>query len=205
MEICKGPIVNHYYCFHCNGNGTISNEGTVSGDMVGDIKLRHILQPGYIKADGVLLNRADYPMLFKFAQDNDLLLSEDDWKNGMQGMYSEGNGVDTFRVPDLRGQFLRGLDMGAGVDADRALGSTQEDAIRNITAQAALGGTIASFMSIEGVEGAFSPDLYSTGCYAVADNKRSGYHGLTFDASIVVPTAEENRPKNIALIAQIKY
>lgn len=36
-------------------------------------------------------------------------------------------------TPDLRGEFIRGVDAGRGVDVDRALGSWQGDAIRNIT------------------------------------------------------------------------
>jgi microcystin-dependent protein len=37
-----------------------------------------------------------------------------------------GDGVNTFRVPELRGEFLRVLDRGRGVDTGRALGQGQE-------------------------------------------------------------------------------
>lgn len=176
-----------------------SGEGA-GGDMVGDIKLRHILQPGYVKADGSLLNRADYPMLFEFAQENGLLLTEADWANGMQGMYAEGDGVDTFRVPDLRGQFLRCLDDGAGVDIDRTVGSMQGDAIRNIEGTFSLSGTDGG---IDCRGGAFCNITNGTLIAQATKYSAGGY--AAFDASRVVPTAEENRPKNIALIAQIKY
>lgn len=178
-----------------------ASESGAGGDMVGDIKLRHILQPGYVKADGSLLNRVDYPVLFEYVQENELLLTEADWVNGMQGMYAEGDGVDTFRVPDLRGQFLRCLDDGAGVDADRAMGSQQEDAIRNIT------GSVYPFgHQIGGPEGAFCQGRIITGnCVAAGSTPGYNHFQVKFDASQVVPIAEENRPKNIALIAQIKY
>ena len=39
--------------------------------------------------------------------------------------HGAGDGTTTFNVPDLRGEFLRGLDLGRGVDAGRVLGSTQ--------------------------------------------------------------------------------
>jgi microcystin-dependent protein len=39
--------------------------------------------------------------------------------------HGAGDGSTTFNVPDLRGEFLRGLDLGRGVDAGRVLGSTQ--------------------------------------------------------------------------------
>ena len=40
-------------------------------------------------------------------------------------LWGAGDGVSTFRVPDLRGEFLRGADLGRGVDIGRALGSWQ--------------------------------------------------------------------------------
>lgn len=39
--------------------------------------------------------------------------------------YGVGDGSTTFNVPDLRGEFVRGVDAGAGVDAGRVLGSKQ--------------------------------------------------------------------------------
>lgn len=38
-----------------------------------------------------------------------------------------GESISDFRLPDTRGQFLRGLDNGAGIDPARLLGSYQED------------------------------------------------------------------------------
>lgn len=188
-----------------NFNSPASGESGAGG-AVGSVLYSHFVMPGYVKADGQLLGRIEYANLFACASENGLILPEADWAQGMQGMYGEGDGAETFRVPDLRGLFVRSLDDGRGIDeANRALGSQQEDAIRNISAEARFGGSIASYASIEGASGAFEQSMYATGCYAVGENSRSGYHGLAFDASRVVPTAKENRPKNIALIAQIKY
>jgi len=39
--------------------------------------------------------------------------------------YGAGDGSTTFGLPDLRGEFIRGLDAGRGVDSGRTLGSTQ--------------------------------------------------------------------------------
>lgn len=36
-----------------------------------------------------------------------------------------GEGVGNFRLPDIRGKFIRGLDGGRGVDSGRSLGNTQ--------------------------------------------------------------------------------
>lgn len=64
---------------------------------------------GWLLCDGSAVNRETYAGLFSVIGSN----------------YGPGNSVTTFNVPDLRGEFLRGADKGRGVDAGRALGSTQ--------------------------------------------------------------------------------
>ncbi len=58
---------------------------------------------GYLVCDGSEVNIADYPLLFAAI-----------------GTSWGGNGSTTFRLPDLRGQFLRGVDGGEGVDPNAA-------------------------------------------------------------------------------------
>lgn len=95
-------------------------------------------------------------------------------------------------LPDLRGCFIRGL----GGNSD-ALGVVQGDAIRNIT------GNI-SIVSGGGV---------GTGVFSVNSTARQNHinspltgtdNSIDFDASHVVPTANENRPKNIAFLYIVK-
>lgn len=189
-------------CCCCGNTNNDTNTGNIGANPVGTVIYAHILQPGYVKANGHLLSRRDFPELYKYASENKLLLIESDWANEMQGMFAEGDGVNTFRVPDLRGQFLRCLDDGAGVDADRLVGSTQGDAIRNITGE--LGRAVNSAAWVGSWSGCFKGE--NSGINGAAGNITSeNYSKITLDTSRVVPTAQENRPKNIALIAQIKY
>ena len=55
--------------------------------------------------------------------------------------YGAGDGSTTFNLPDLRGEFIRGLDSGRGVDSGRALGSFQADEIKAHTHTVTTGGT----------------------------------------------------------------
>ncbi|MEI7217423.1 tail fiber protein [Pectobacterium carotovorum] len=97
-------------------------------------------------------------------------------------------------LPDLRGEFIRGWDDARGLDTGRALLSTQGDAIRNIT------GSIA--VSTESTGSSTAVGAFSlTGIGGTVATSGFGNRGIPkfdFDASKVVPTTNENRPRNIS-------
>lgn len=113
-------------------------------------------------------------------------------------------------LPDLRGEFIRGWDNGRGVDAGRGLLSAQGDAIRNIKGY--IKNIAYQDLSLIGVTGfevfyndinyrdqvsAFYDDNSSSS--GVSNTKRAERGDfIGFDASRTVPTANENRPRNIA-------
>lgn len=116
--------------------------------------------------------------------------------------YGDGDGSTTFNVPDSRGEFWRGLDDGRGVDANRAPGSAQGDAMRNIT-----GGITSSlsqpYYAITG-SGAFrATNPGGTGVRAFVNEP--GTLSISFDASRVTNTAAENRPRNVPKLFCIKF
>ena len=115
--------------------------------------------------------------------------------------YGAGDGVNTFNVPDARGEFPRFADDGRGIDVGRLIGSKQGDAIRNITGETP-GGSGAR-VPASSYTGAFSLSQKSAGRISTGENW--GLLTATFDASRVVPTANENRPRNIAWLACIRY
>jgi len=97
---------------------------------------------------------------------------------------------------DLRGQFVRGWSNGSTTDSGRVLGSAQGDAIRNIT-----GALASSYNPWNNVvpSGAFTtnsatPNIVST------TNGTGYFFNEVFNASLVVPTANEDRPVNVALL-----
>ena len=145
---------------------------------------------GFLLCDGAALSRTSYATLFA----------------AIGTTYGRGNGSTTFNLPDLRGEFVRGADNGRGIDSGRALGSAQGDAIRNITGNF---GNIAYQMYQAGgdANGAFqaATGKYGWSTTVSATQSIQGTDGIKFDASRVVPTASDNRPRNIALNYIIKY
>lgn len=195
------------------GIGTYVTDGTVKwivddtrdGRLPGDIRFPAMfVRDGEIKMMGQLLNRADVPRLVKLATDNNLIVSEVDWAGGMHGLFGEGDGSTTIRMPDLRGEFIRVWDDGRGVDAGRAFGSTQGDAIRDFQwGFSAHVGDSSLISPVAGVPNA----LETTRANMANSGSGSGNYknGARWRVGAAVPVAPENRPRNIALLACIKY
>ncbi len=79
--------------------------------MIGAFPVAANVGAGWLIADGQTVLRATYPDLFAFL--------------GL--VYGPGDGTTDFVLPDYRGQFLRGLDEGAGNDPDAAARTDRGD------------------------------------------------------------------------------
>lgn len=149
---------------------------------------------GYLKCNGASISRVSYQKLFEVI-----------------GTAFGSDDENTFRLPDLRGRFIRGFSDGSSIDSGRAFGSSQDDAIRNIT------GSFSDLVWQDknivtrslGVSGVFTRNSsIQNDAAIITGNSRTIYSGgdaTSFDASKVVPTADDNRPYNIALNFYIKY
>ncbi|HIB9037598.1 TPA: phage tail protein [Citrobacter braakii] len=112
------------------------------------------------------------------------------------------------RLPDLRGEFIRGWDDAKGVDVSRSLLSNQSDAIRNITGGLRTVNTenYSIWENTASFYGALIPLNPSTnnsffelkGLQVSPAGAGTYPKAVGFDASKVVPTANENRPRNVA-------
>ena len=140
---------------------------------------------GWLKANGAAVSRAGYADLFA----------------AIGTRYGAGNGTSTFNLPDLRGEFVRGWDDSRGVDAGRALGSSQR-------------GTIAMPRDDDGVDNIFAfgshvnlhgdtiniadYGLDGNSAFYMISNRNSAATSSINAAGIVT------RPRNVALLAIIK-
>ena len=103
--------------------------------------------------------------------------------------FGSGDGSTTFNLPDLRGEFLRGWDDGRGVDSGRAFGGAQSDAFKSHT-------HIVSLQPLN------SSDEAGYGKLATGN---SATEGTIPDITTSSSGGTETRPRNIALLACIKY
>lgn len=103
--------------------------------------------------------------------------------------YGAGDGSTTFALPDLRGEFLRGFDDGRGVDTGRAIGSAQAHQMQSHSHN-----VVAYAINNPSVN--------------VAQNLNSAGAGTTNHATTATggtSNSSENRPRNVAALACIKF
>ncbi|EMI6743097.1 phage tail protein [Salmonella enterica] len=138
---------------------------------------------GWLKCNGAAFSAEEYPELAK--------------------------AYPTNKLPDLRGEFIRGWDDGRGMDTGRAIFSAQGDAIRNIYGEFKTVNTenYSIWESVGSFKGAVVPlnpstnNSYFSLIRSMVTERTDGAvypKVIGLDASRIVPTANENRPRNIA-------
>jgi len=180
-----------------DGSAAVTNPGanekltiTVLGVPIGTtIYVNATSAPaGFLKENGALYSKTTYAALWAFAQASGRVVSEANWQATDWGAFSDYD-EDNFRVPDSRGEFVRGLDDGRGVDSGRTLGSFQNHQIQDHTHSSVSGQNGGILADTSSGSGAFyyQNQAISTG------QPNSGNHG------------SETRPRNVSKLACIKY
>ncbi|MDH1590531.1 phage tail protein, partial [Stutzerimonas stutzeri] len=148
---------------------------------------------GWLKANGAEVSRTAYAELFA----------------AIGTTYGAGNSFDTFNLPDLRGEFIRGLDDGRGVDAGRGLGSRQTDQNKAHAheATATSGGAHSHSVSYQATSYSGAPGAATgngfTNRSTTTSTGSAGAH--THTVTVENSGGNEARPRNVALLPCIKY
>lgn len=144
---------------------------------------------GWLLCDGSLVSRAAFPRLFA----------------AIGTTYGAGDGT-TFGLPDMRGEFIRGADAGRGIDVGRALGSEQLDALQNIVGYLGVddrqefgGGTGIGAFRVSATTRSEAIAAGAPNADTTAEGGDGSTHYAKFDASLVARTADETRPRNVAM------
>lgn len=167
-------------------------------NTVSDIKYSYKKPSLSIEARGQILNRADYPRLFNRvgnAGAGGAIISDTQWLSSINysGCFSYGNGSTTFRVPDLRGVLIRGLDNGRGIDLGRTYNSSggyEADDNKQHSHSVSIRQNIATYNPSESFVHVLVTDT---------DNSGNSFFAKTTSNS----GGAESRPKNVAYTAYI--
>lgn len=157
---------------------------------------------GWMFEQGQVVSRNDFPELFEWATTNGLVVTESEWSNGMYGAYSSGDGVSTFRVPDLRERYIVGAKSGTNT-----LNKYIADTIKNITGYARLAQAKYD-AGKDAYSGALSID--SNVIQKIDFRAGGGWPGtgsvdVSFNASRVVSTSDRVQPRSIVRNYMVKY
>ena len=140
---------------------------------------------GFVKCNGASLTASTYSALFNVIQ------------------YTHGGSGANFNVPDLRGEFVRGWDDGKGTDSGRSFASSQAEMInqhRHWISAASI-----DDRNFTG-SGGNTQDLglvSDAGSYSSTDPNSAAGRFSRNDPGF--GSNNETRPRNIALLACIKY
>jgi hypothetical protein len=146
---------------------------------------------------GQTVKRADFPRLWEWVQTlpPETFIQEWQWLQNIAfcGCFSNGDGVETFRLPDDRGMFERALDLGRGIDIDRNwnyAGGYEKDEI--------ISHDHKSRVKSAGSEGG------SRWGWLPGNPNENGSNGQ-YDINTYKTGGNETRPKNIGKIPLINY
>ena len=182
IQFCTGQEEKKkQQCFKIQGSGVIDVPDVQSVPVGSVISFAGSKAPsGYLLCDGRLVVIEEYPELYGV----------------IENTYKQDGDSDptSFRIPDLRNEFIR------GASNTLSLGSKQSDAIRNITGYLTSIGTYSFGGGGGCIEVSGGPNMWALG----NPESKDGFSMARFNASLEVPTADENRPRNMALNFIIK-
>ncbi|MBJ7537149.1 hypothetical protein [Marinomonas transparens] len=111
-------------------NPKTGNDTGLIGTLIVDTM--DVVRTGEVAFDGAELSRTEHPILWAIASAASNLIdqaSKDVDLITYSGYYGDGDGLRTFTLPILGGEFIRMYDNGRGVDSERIFGSSQRGTI----------------------------------------------------------------------------
>ncbi|WP_258379369.1 phage tail-collar fiber domain-containing protein [Pseudomonas protegens] len=150
---------------------------------------RASVPPGFLEIDGSVQSVAAYPDLAAY----------------LGTTFNKGDeGAGNFRLPESRGEFLRGWDHGRGVDAGRVIGSRQDASIVSAGDAAVSGVSVVAFYNdLNDDSAAFRARLNSDGTPTALPNVQYVGTGANISGPGIA-SAMYVRPRNLAVMWCIK-
>ena len=207
-----GPIWHDDYssvmtwqAFTANGASYTGYASQFVGTILADTQSTP--RPGYIKSGRDDLSRTQYAALRAWAKHNGIMVATGTWAAGSIAMQDNPDGL-TFTVFDVRGEFPRFWDDGRGADIGRQPGAYQAQQVQahkhiydmgeayNDNRKGLFGQSANN--GFRGTNGKVDWDNYLT-----FTNDGTAYSGVSPNDAEVV--GAETRPRNVALLASVKF
>lgn len=153
--------------------------------IVGNVIYRPFLQEGYVKLNGAIVEREDYPRLVQYATDNSLFTENN---TNTPWLFGNGDGEITFVLPDYRNLFIEGGDTP----------SLKVAGLPNIT------GKFIGFATNK-VGCISTAEFYGYSSSAQNNNQMNYININAKDANSIYGSSTTVQPPAIVLIPQIKY
>jgi microcystin-dependent protein len=166
-----------------DGTTGISSPAVNAGNIVGQVCFFGMTTApaGFLKCNGAAVSRTIYADLF----------------SAIGTTYGVGDGSTTFALPDMRGEFARGWDDGRGVDTGRAIGTAQGFATQSHTHYQTMAGGIDPSLRVGNGNDSYAFSTFSQQYFE--------YDVATLTTGTAGTFAAETRPRNVALLACIKF
>lgn len=145
---------------------------------------------GWLAANGQAVDRTTYAELY----------------TAISTLWGPGDGITTFNVPDLRGEFLRGYDAGRGIDNGRSFASAQPDQFQSHNHKVYASPTTTTVPSSGNPPAPGNTTVYDS-TFVRADHLTDIYAAEELEAGTngTPRVGAETRPRNIAVLYCVKY
>ena len=179
-----------------DGSGNLSFQ-IVAGVPTGSVFCMAVISipSGYLECNGAAVSRTTYSALFAV----------------IGTAYGSGNGSTTFNLPDLRGEFIRGVDRGRGVDSGRNIASSQGSQNAQHNHSATSTSTVTDPGHKHNLNFNMGSIISSGGAFGLkdsgnADRMFTATTGISVSTSTSIGNqgGNESRPRNVAMMYIIK-
>ena len=180
-----------------DGSGNLSFE-IVAGVPTGSVFCMAVISipSGYLECNGAAVSRSTYSALFAV----------------IGTAYGNGNGSSTFNLPDLRGEFIRGVDRGRGVDSGRNIATSQGSQNSSHNHSANSTSTVTDPGHKHNLNFNMGSIISSGGAFGLkdsgnADRMFTATTGISVSTSTSIGNqgGNESRPRNVAMMYIIKF
>lgn len=180
----------------CDGVNISDETYNPNNDMVGALVgfAMNNAPEGWLIADGRAVSRVTYSRLF----------------SRIGSIYGPGDGSSTFNLPDMRGEFQRGVDNGRGVDVGRPIGTKQTYSVQNhyhyLPTSSGTGPSGISVVFNDDMAGNFAQvgTNLPNNIFLASNAAFRTYNSGDFQTTPEL-VSEETRPRNVSSLFCIKY